>query len=374
MDHQAHAAGSNAERTPPSRGNALRRATRLLLAVLLLGLSALNGGCWLWEEPALPDQTPAATPTPPQQEEAGPSSPAIAGRLLYTSAGHIWLRTGTTARRLTTQAGCTQPAWSPDGTRIAFVVRGAYYSDIWMMDADGSNAYPITDNRSDAAEQSYEAVHTSFWAFQPQWIPPDAIWLSFVSHSSPDYLSSLMAVWIMHADDGGEMKRWLGLSQHIESPVWSPDGETLAFTLHLYEYGAQLRYMDAAGNVYALGEDSKEVQRYDPLWSPDGLWIAYAARQVGPETNDLWLMPSPLNPLYEGEWAPVRLTQMGTARGPAWSPDGTQIAFVAAENGAFDVWLLDLDTSGAVPRPAGSPERLTNGGDVDATARPSWAP
>lgn len=375
MDHQQHqVASARVWRKAGSRPAPTIVAARLLLVALLAGLGALNGGCWLWEEPPLPDQTPAPTATPPQEEEAGPSSPPISGRLLYASAGHIWLRTGTTAHRLTTETTGTQPAWSPDGRQIAFVVQGAYYSDIWIMGANGSNPHPITDNRSAQPEQSREAVHDSFWAFQPQWIPPEGVLISFISHSSPDYLSSLLSVWTMHADDGGEKSRWLGLSQNIENPVWSPDGETLAFTLFFRESGPQLRYMDAERNVYRLGTDDEQVHRYDPLWSPDGRWIVYAARQADTGTTDLWLMPSPLNPIYEAEWEPVRLTRMGTARGPAWSPDGTQIAFVAAEKGAFDLWLLRLDTTGPLPQPAGNPARLTNGGDVDAIARPSWAP
>jgi len=378
MDEQAHLARARVNRLAASDrasgGQIFPIGARLLLAALLIVLCIMSGGCWLWEEPLQPNQTPAPTATPPQQEEAGPSSPSISGRLLYASAGHIWLRTGTTARRLTIETTGTQPAWSPDGEQIAFVVRDEYYSDIWVMEADGSDPHPLTDNRSAAEEHSYDAAHGSFWASQPQWIPPEGLWLSFSSHSSPNYLSSLMSVWIMHADDGGEKKRWLGLSQHIENPVWSPDGDLLAFTIYFRESGGQLRYMDADGNVHNLGSDSKDVQRYDPLWSPDGQWIVYAARQESTGTTDLWVMPSPLNPLYEEDWSPGRLTQMGMARGPAWSPDGSQIAFVAAENGAFDLWLLNLEMFGPLPQPAGKPARLTNGGDVDATARPSWAP
>jgi TolB protein len=307
--------------------------------------------------------------------EAGPSSPAISGRLLYASAGHVWLRTGTTGRRLTEATAGTQPAWSPDGTQIAFVVQGEYYSDIWVMGADGSNPHSITENRSTAPEYSKQSVEQSYWAAQPQWIPPEGVWISYVSHSTPyDHLSSLLQVWMMHADDGGEKQPWLQLSENIENPVWSPDGQMLAFTLYLRDSGAQLRYMDAERNVHQLGEDVNGIQRYDPTWSPDGLWIAYAARDDAKGTTDLWLIPAPLNPLFEGEWTPVQLTRMGAAREPAWSPDSTQLAFVAADNGAFDLWLLKLDTSGQIPQPSGSPERLTTGGDVDATARPSWAP
>jgi TolB protein len=375
MDHPKHATNKRV-RPNPGRQTATTPSLgmRLLLVALLLTLCAINGGCWLWEEPPLPDQTPAPTATPPQQQDAGPSSPSISGRLLYAGAGHIWLRTGTTARRLTAETIGTQPAWSPNGRQIVFVVQGEYYADIWVMEADGSNPHPITDNRSEAAEYSREAVHSSFWAAQPQWIPPEGLWLSFVSDSTPVYMSSVMAVWIMHADDGGEKQLYRELSRNIENPVWSPDGEWLVFTLYTYDTGAQLRYEDPNRNVRRFREDDKDLQCYDPIWSPDGLWIAYAARQESTGTTDLWVMPSPLHPRFEEEWAPVRLTQMGTARGPAWSPDGTQIAFVAAEKGAFDVWLVSLDTTGASPQPVGKPARLTNGGDIDATARPSWAP
>jgi TolB protein len=178
----------------------------------------------------------------------------------------------------------------------------------------------------------------------------------------------------MQADDGGEKQRWLGLSQHIENPAWSPDGKWLVFTLYTYDAGAQLRYEDPDRNIRRFSEDDKDLPCYDPTWSPDGRWIAYAARQESTGTTDLWVRPSPLHPLYEEGWEPVRLTQMGMARGPTWSPDGTQIAFVASENGVFDLWLLNLDLSSTLPQAAEKPARLTNGGYVDATARPSWAP
>jgi TolB protein len=349
---------------------------RLTIFALLVVVAAATGGCWLWEEPPSPDETPLPTATPPEQKEAGPSSPPITGRLLYASAGHIWLRTGTTAHRLTEETTGTQPAWSLDGTQVAFVVRGEYYSDIWVMDADGGGLHPITENRSAAPDHSLDAVAQSYWAAQPQWVPPEGARISYVSHYAPGSLvTSVLQVWIMHADDGGEKQRHLGFtSQNVESPVWSPDGQWLAFTLYTFSDGAQLRYMDADGNVHYLGEDIRGIQRYDPAWSPDGLWIAYAAREEASQTTDLWLMPSPLNPLFEGEWVPARLTQMGAARGPAWSPDGGQVVFVVAEKGAFDLWLLTLNASGPTPTAQGQPERLTNTGDVDGNARPSWAP
>lgn len=338
----------------------------------VLGVLLVLCSCVLWEGEQMPPGTPAPTPTPPQVEEAGSHSPSIQGRLLYARGGNIWLRQGTTAERLTDTGTATQPAWSPDGRQIAFVSRGESYSDIWIMDADGQNAHPVTRNRSPARERTLEYVLSSYWAYQPQWVPPEGEWLVYISHPTPHGSVSEMGVYRIRPD-GSDEHRVLLLDGNIESPSWSPDGTFLAFVYMPYATGPQLRYFDPeSGRVQALGPDVEGIERYDPAWSPDGQWIAYAARQAG--ATDLWLMPSPLNPLYEGDWSPARLTDQGRARAPAWAPSGDQIAFIAEEDGSFDLWILYLElVPGQPPRPKQA-EKLTSGAQVDATARPSWAP
>ncbi|MGC8873597.1 MAG: TolB family protein [Chloroflexia bacterium] len=340
--------------------------------LLVLGILLSLTSCALWESEKPTVGAPPPTPTPPEVEEAGKHSPSLEGRLLYARGGNIWLRQGTTAERLTDCGSCTQPAWSPDGRQIAFVVREESYSDIWVMDADGKNARPVTRNRSPAAERTLEYVLSSYWAYQPQWVPPDGEWLVYISHPTPHSSVSEMAVYQIRPDGSNE-HRVLVLDGNIESPSWSPDGSLLAFVYIPYATGPQLRYFDPeSGRVRPLGPDLEGIERYDPAWSPNGQWIAYAARQGG--STDLWLMPSPLNPVYAGDWSPVRLTEQGRARGPAWSPTGDQIVYIAEEDGSFDLWLLDLESAaGGFPRPA-QVQKLTAGAQVDATARPSWAP
>ncbi len=326
----------------------------VLLVSLFAIIALLFQGCAPpWGK--APDGTPLPTATPPKVVEAPKKSPTIEGRLLYARDGHIWLRTGTTENRLTEESPSLQPSWSLDGQQITYVVRGDGYSDIWVMNVDGANRHAITQNNSSYAEHSYEAAHSSYWAFQPHWIPPDGEWIGYISHNTPQQrLTSTMLIWQIYPDGSNE-SRFLFAYGNIESPVWSPDGELVAFTFYDGTSGAQLRYYDSYSNsILELGADEEGVERYDPSWSPDGMWIAYAARQDG--QTDLWVMPSPLNSLYTQEWSPVRLTTMGAARAPGWSPTGKQIAFIAESNELFDLWLgAPARTRGNLPLSRGHP-------------------
>jgi TolB protein len=69
---------------------------------------------------------------------------------------------------------------------------------------------------------------------------------------------------------------------------------------------------------------------------------------------------------------PVRLTTTGHARGPAWAPDGRQLAFLDEHDGGFDIYVLDV-AADANPITAGSPQQVTGDGAVDATAGLSWS-
>ena len=60
--------------------------------------------------------------------------------------GQVWAYTfpGGPWQQLTDEAdGAYDPAWSPDGTRLAYVVRRGGRHDVWLMDANGSNPVPL---------------------------------------------------------------------------------------------------------------------------------------------------------------------------------------------------------------------------------------
>jgi TolB protein len=76
-----------------------------------------------------------------------------------------------------------------------------------------------------------------------------------------------------------------------------------------------------------------------------------------------------------GAGTPLRLSDLGAARAPAFSPDGHQIAFlaIAPGDGGFDLWVADLATDASGGLRAGTPRRLTNGLGLDADSGLSWA-
>ncbi|NTU84621.1 MAG: hypothetical protein HGA45_35525, partial [Chloroflexales bacterium] len=101
---------------------------------------------------------------------------------------------------------------------------------------------------------------------------------------------------------------------------------------------------------------------------PDGVWLAFAARDAG--RTDIFALPS------GGVGVPQRLTATGAARAPAFSPDGRLLAFLATSPGetGFDLWVADLRIAETGVLTAGEPRRVTTGLAIDGDSGLSWAP
>src|SRR4051794_33190410 len=119
----------------------------LALVVLWLGLSA---------SPQLATNLQAAQIQPPANENA------VNGKLLFVKEGNLWVWSGGRSRQFTTGESWRQPQWSPDGAEIAYVYRGSNFSDIFIMNADGSNNRRLTRSQS-------ASLPDNDWAFRPTW-------------------------------------------------------------------------------------------------------------------------------------------------------------------------------------------------------------
>ena len=146
-----------------------------------------------------------------------------------------------------------------------------------------------------------------------------------------------------------------------DAPVWSPDGLRLAFLgsmggpLGLWEVnaaGGPPRQLIADMSLTGVGSTASQ----NPRWSPSGEYVAYVSSKGG--APEIWLW-SP----RDGRDAP--LTALGgRINSMNWSPDGRRIAFAADRYGSEDIYVVAI-TTGVVTR-------LTSHPDYEVF--PTWTP
>ncbi|MBX0328453.1 hypothetical protein K2Z83_12275 [Oscillochloris sp. ZM17-4] len=338
------------------------------LCALLIVLAGCGGGAPAAGSAPAPSLAPTAGAAPGRSAFRAEE---LAGRLLFVRGGVIWQWRGREATALLGDGAAFQPAWSPDGGRIAYVTRGNDYSDVLLADASGAPLSQLTFNGSRQPINSIERVYESTWAFYPAWAP-DGARLAVAAQPSPPGgdppAEYNLGLYELPVGDGAQASLYASDSAQCGRSVYTPAGDALIFVRS--GGGAQgqqeLYRLDLAGDR-ATPLAGAPTPSYDPAISPDGRWLAFAAGD-GART-EIFALP------LAGGGAPLRLSDMGAARAPAFSPDGSQLAFlaIAPGEGGFDLWVADLrvDEGGALR--AGAPRRLTTGLGLDADSGISWA-
>jgi TolB protein len=343
----------------------LKPIVRVLALVVLVALLAACGG----GKSAEPGASTAAGSA---ERDAMVRGEELPGRLLFVRAGVIWQWRGGEARPLLGDGAAVHPAWSPGGDRIAYIARSNSFSDLLIADAQGAPLAQITNNGTTEPPNSLGRVYASRWAFYPAW-SPDGVTLAVAAQaSSPegdppaDYNLGLVrlvagpgAAQPLYAEDGAQVGR----------SVFSPDGAIIVFTrAGTGAEGRQRLYRLDVAQAAAEAVAGAPEPSYDPAFSPDGAWLAFAARDEG--RTDLFALPS------GGVGVPQRLTTQGTARAPAFAPDGSRLAFLAISPGetGFDLWVADLKLSETGILIAEAPRRLTTGQGLDGDSGLAWAP
>jgi Tol biopolymer transport system component len=320
------------------------------LAVLLV-LAVLTPGCtaesWARFSQLLGvNRQPGAAPAGPPVLPAEPWPP---GRVVFTKGTGLWVWEDGKIWRLTDGYLDLQPAWSPDGRKLAFIRRDEEgYSDLVVLNLDTGRFQQLTRNSRPMA-----------WAFRPAW-SPDGRRILFLSERGSTFLQP----WVINADGTG-LRRLAVLGDAwggVDRPSWSPDGAAVALAVYQQSHIPQVYILDPATGQ-AKPVTSEPGGAYDPAWSPDGGWVAFVKRTG--KGHEIWLMrPDGSDP------QPV-ITD-GVSRSPVWSPDGHYLAFVSARGGTFDLWVvrLDFDFDGS-PR-VGSVRPLTQNFEVDPVGDLSW--
>lgn len=316
----------------------------------------------------------AATPAP-----ATPQEPAAIVYSAYRYAGRgagsgiFTVVPGGEPTRLTgSRSFNVEPVWSPDRTMIAYVHHATPRNpDIWLMDADGSNKVRLTTGRSDDV--------------YPQW-SPDGSHIAWVKSRRGE---SRGRIYVMHPD-GSDKMAVTPEGHDARMPAWSPDGHYVAYVhqpwCNACDRDLEIFVVDGhtSGASPARLTDN-EVHDVTPLWSPDGERIAFvrddyegaAIFTMAPDGSDARQLTSPDSYAFLPRWSPdgteiaftllvdgedfhTRLGVVDVASGeervltdvetggirPDWSPDGTRIGFLGFHSGGYNVGVVGRDGTG----------------------------
>jgi Tol biopolymer transport system component len=250
-----------------------------------------------------------------------------------------------------------QPAWSPDGTRLAFKTAQAGSNQLAVIDADGTNETLLTRT-------------FRFSEGQPAWSPDGTKLLYRRTPENP--LVQNGDTWVLDVKASGEhpaepeTQPVLLRTGDERYPSYSPDGTQIAFR-------GDLDLVEPSGDeeIYVMNADGTNVRQltsngdFDsaPSWSPDGQRILFERAPAGTFTPGTEAQEKDIYVMNADGTNVRRLTDSpGLDEGPEFSPDGTKIAFSSARDGQQEIYIMDADGS--------NPRRLTDNPARDES--PDW--
>lgn len=240
----------------------------------------------------------------------------------------VWRRDSGRPLRITQQrllstedGGHRSPAYSPEGSRIAFTAPDAGgVEQLWV--------------RNIASGAPIQLTHERIAASRPRWLPDDRLL----------YALANQGLWVISALGGTPTR----LAERGENPDVSRDGKRIVFEVRRTLWtaasdGSDMRQIEGTAPGYY-------PMPMEPALSPDGSQVSYFQAAAGPN-GDFWIIPSTGG-------TPRRLTSdLREGGSSVWTPDGRAIVFSSARGGSRTLWQI--------PARGGEPAPLTAGAGED---------
>ena len=233
----------------------------------------------------------------------------------------------------------TSPSISPQGDRVAYFSDRRQYTDVYLMSAfDGKVLRRLIRGERNLAFENIPSLRSSIaWA-------PDGERLALTAKSAGHDV-----LYVLSAGNGRILRRFDLGCDALSFPAWSPVSDSLV-VVGLLDGRSDLWLVDSGtGEDRRLTNDTWDEK--EPTWSPDGRTIAFASDRGTPVV---------LRPVKEpGRFGWYGIYQLDVASGgvrrvvdtygddhsPAWSPDGTKLAFISDRGRTPNMYVYDTGDS-----------------------------
>lgn len=240
----------------------------------------------------------------------------------------------------------SQPAWSPDGTKIAFSSSRDGNNQIYVMDENGNNPNRLT---------------TDYENNSPIWLP-DSKQIAFLT------------------TDGEGLWWWriINIASHavsqfsepsydffFQTPAWSLDGQYIAYMSLLEQQQRNdgssqihIKNVDGSSDIALTNDTWANIH---PVWSPDGKRIAFLSERDGKYNMFALYVMNNNGTNLQKLTEPIYSENVTFS----WSPDGQQLA-ISSDAVVGNIYLVNVNTGNSI--------ELLNLPDGEWASFPSWQP
>ena len=323
------------------------------------------------------DSTASVTAPAPRSRSRVPAPVVILAGALAAALTAGWIARGRTTAdepqwrhftRITEAAGEeTSPTISPDGTTVAYAVKVNGSWDIYAQRVGGRNATPIVnDPQRDEGGPAYspDGTHIAFhqsdanggifvagatgesvrrvseFGFHPAW-SPDGSTIAFTTEEIVDPVSRQGNSALYVVDARGGVPRRI-VDGDAAQPAWSPSGARIVYWSNMR--GQRDLYTVAASGGPVVPVTSDAPLDWSPTWSPDGQFVYFSSNRGG--TMNLWrIAVDQASGRAKGQPEPVTSGVEAAAAYPQFSKDGSRLVF-RSRIAYVNPVALPLDASG----------------------------